>query len=122
MNDSNKFELKHVPLIYIEKMQTDKELEKIWPAIESAVKKISPKIVFSEVEVCSTCPLGPYISLKIKDHLMFFVADGGPNKISIVYHQRPSTSVMENAVLVRAFMLAYVWPIHTVAAKISKRD
>jgi len=103
-------------------MQTEKQLERIWPAIEPMVKKHSPRIVFSEVEVCHTCPLGPYISLKIKGHLMFFVADGGPRNITIMYHQRPSTSVIENAVLVRSLIMAHVWPMHTVASKMSKHD
>jgi len=74
------------------------------------------------MEVCSESHFGPYISIQINLHRMFFVIDTDRKNITIMYHDTPSSSIIGAAVLIRATMMAYMYPIHTMAAKISKRD
>jgi len=103
-------------------MLTDKDLERAWALIEPTVKAQGLKSTISDMEVCSTCHLGPYISLNINGHLMFFVIHHNAAAIEIQYHAKPSLPVVESAIIIRALMMLHFYPIHAVASKVAKRD
>lgn len=103
-------------------MLTDKDLERAWATIEPMVKAQGLKSTIGDMEVCSTCHLGPYISLNINTHLMFFLIHQHAAAIEIQYHTKPSLAVIEAAIIIRALMMLHFYPIHAVASKVAKRD
>ena len=103
-------------------MFSHKELERSWDLIEPAVNMNLSKLDISEVEVCATCPLGQYISLKLREHQLFFVMDHEYKNIEIMFHKRPHVSILSDAVVIKALMKTFFYPVHTVASKALKKD